>query len=339
MCFYCHFYKAPFQKEEAQTYIEAVGVEARLRTDARLTADTLYFGGGSPSLLSTTQLEELLRHIHHSFSIERKAEITVECNPEDVSLPLLKDYLTLGVNRLSIGTQSFVKEDLDVLRRPHSAEQSVRAVELARQAGFENINIDYILGIPGQTAGSLVGNLRMVERLKVEHVSAYLLEGVREESDDEDERDRELYHLTERELERLGLERYEVSNFAKPGKRSRHNLKYWRNEPYIGLGASASGFIEGRDYKNVDNLEDYLHHLQNGKLPEMEVEAQNLETRAIVMGLRLMDGLPEKLFRSSEHREALDFLLDNGMLMRQGRQVCIPRRNILLLNEILGYFI
>jgi oxygen-independent coproporphyrinogen-3 oxidase len=338
-CFYCHFFKAPFSEEAAQPYIEAVGIEARLRADPQFIADTMYIGGGSPSLLSSTQLDSLLNHIHRNFSIAPEAEITVECNPEDVTLPLLKSFRALGVNRLSIGTQSFVQEDLDVLRRPHSAEQSLQAVELAREAGFDNINIDYILSIPGQTAQSLGKSLQMVKRLGVPHVSAYLLEGVRQESDQEDERDRELYHLTVRELEKMGLQHYEVSNFAKPGKRSQHNLKYWRNEPYIGLGASASGFLEGRDYQNIDNLENYLDLLQKGQLPESEVEAQDLETRAIVMGLRLLEGLPEETFTSPEHQEALNFLLDSGMLVRQRGQVHVPPDNILLLNEILSYFI
>lgn len=338
-CFYCHFFKAPFTEEAAQTYLEALGIEAQLRSDPHSIADTLYIGGGSPSLLSPTQLESLLNHIHRYFSLAHEAEVTVECNPEDVALPLLKSYRALGVNRLSIGTQSFAQEDLDVLRRPHSAEQSSQAVELAREAGFDNINIDYILAIPGQTAQSLEKSLRMVERLSVPHVSAYLLEGVRQETDQEDERDRGLYHLTGLELEKMGLHHYEVSNFAKPGKRSRHNLKYWKNQPYIGLGASASGFVNGRDYKNIDNLEIYLDLLQKGKLPESEVEAQNLDTRAIVMGLRLLDGLPQETFKSREHREALNFLLDSGMLVHQRGQVHVPPDNILLLNEILSYFI
>ncbi len=338
-CFYCHFYKVPFRPEHVEAYIDAVGIESRLRSGASVTADTVYIGGGSPSLLSPAHLDGLLSHIQRSFSVEPKAEITVECNPEDVSLPLLEGYLHSGVNRLSIGTQSFIQDDLDVLRRPHSAEQSVHAVELAFQAGFRRINIDYILGVPGQTPRSLEGNLRMAGQLSVSHVSTYLLEEVREESEEEDERDRELYTLTELELERMGFEHYEVSNFAKPGQRSRHNMKYWENQSYIGLGASASGFIDGWDYKNVEDLDEYLRHLRDGRLPELESAEQDLDTRAIVMGLRLMDGLPERNFRRTEHREALDFLLDSGMLVRRGKHIAVALDHILLLNEILGYFI
>lgn len=338
-CFYCHFFKTPFNKESARTYIEAVGIEAQLRAEPQVTADSLYIGGGSPSLLPPSLLETLFRYFRRWFTIDPKAEITVECNPEDVTLPLLNDYRALGVNRLSIGTQSFVQEDLDALRRPHSVEQSYKAVALAKQAGFDNINIDYILSIPGQTAHSLKKNLRMVAQLNVPHVSAYLLEGVRVESDEEDERDAILYNLARLELERMGLHHYEVSNFAKPGRRSRHNLKYWKNESYIGLGASASGFVAGRDYKNIDNLEKYLQSLHQGKRPESEIGTQNLDTRAIVMGLRLLEGLPEMAFNTPHHREALSFLLSNDMLERKGEQIAVPPRNILLLNEILGYFI
>ena len=338
-CFYCHFFKTPFNEEAARDYIEAVGIEAQLRADPQITADTLYIGGGSPSLLLPSLLDTLFRYIRGSFTIDPKAEITVECNPEDVTLPLLNAYRSLGVNRLSIGTQSFVQEDLDSLRRPHSVEQSVQAVELAQEVGFDNINIDYILSIPGQTTHSLKKNLRMVAQLNVPHVSAYLLEGVREESEEEDERDAILYNLARLELERMGLHHYEVSNFAKSGKRSRHNLKYWKNESYIGLGASASGFVAGRDYKNIDNLEKYLQSLHQGKRPESEIETQDLDTRAIVMGLRLLEGLPETAFNAPRHREALDFLLSNNMLERQGEQISVPPRNILLLNEILAYFI
>lgn len=316
-----------------------MGIEAHFRSDTASIADSVYIGGGSPSLLSLTQLDALLSLIRQSFVLDPEAEITIECNPEDVDRSLLEGVIQLGINRVSIGTQSFAQEDLAVLRRPHSARQSLRAVEWAREAGFRQINIDYILGVPGQTSRSLEESLRIAGTLSVSHVSAYLLEGVREDSDDEDERDRELYALTVSVLEDLGFEHYEVSNFATPGCRSRHNMKYWENQPYVGLGASASGFVNDRDYKNVEDLDEYIAQLRGGKRPEGESSRQDLATRAIVMGLRLRDGIDERRFQRPDHREALDFLLDSGMLIRSGGRIVVPKPHILLLNEILGYFV
>ena len=188
-CFYCHFFKKKFRPDLSGGYLRLLEAEMTLRRDPGLAVDSVYIGGGSPSLLSAGQVAGLLERAAKSFRIEPKSEITLEANPEDLDLELLKELRAAGVNRLSIGAQSFQDRDLRFLKRTHGAARAVRAVEMAKDAGFVNLSIDLIIGLPTQTAGRMDANFRVIEGLRPAHVSVYVLEGVpRPENDDRDAR-------------------------------------------------------------------------------------------------------------------------------------------------------
>lgn len=337
-CFYCHFFKRGFRSQAAAAFLRLLQRELRLRRDPGRRVDTVYFGGGSPSLLEPGQAAALLEAAARSFALDAGAEVTLEANPEDLSPARLRGLRHAGVNRLSVGVQSFQERDLRFLRRGHDAAASVAAVAMARDAGFENVSLDLMIGLPAQTARSMELNFRLVAALRPEHVSVYILEnaplpaGARPSP----ERDARLYHLARRALAGLGFVHYEVSNFARPNRASRHNLKYWRMEPYAAVGPSAAGFLAGRDYRNVADLERYGVAVRSGRLPEARSKPLDPAKRRVVTGLRLLEGIPASAL--DPFREQADFLLKNRFLVRRGKNIAVPERKILLLNEILGYF-
>ena len=334
-CFYCHFFKKPFRPGAAADYLERLAMEAGLRRDAAFSADSVYIGGGSPSLLAARQISALLEILAGHFRLDARAEVTLEANPEDVSLPWLRGLRSAGVNRLSIGAQSFQEPDLHFLKRTHDAAQAIRAVAMAGDAGFTNVSIDLIIGLETQTAKSIERNCRTIEALKPDHVSVYILEGVSGPVDDR--REARLYFQARRRLLELGFRHYEVSNFCRPGRASRHNLKYWRNEPYVGLGASAAGYLGGKDYRNASDLKRYGAAVRAGRLPEARTRQMDPRQRHIITGLRLLAGIPSSAFQP--FATSTDFLLREGFLVRRGRNLAVPPEKILLLNEILGYFV
>ena len=344
-CFYCHFFKKSFRPATAADYLKRLAMEARLRRDVALSADSVYIGGGSPSLLAAGQISMLLEILAGHFALASRAEVTLEANPEDVFPPRLRELRRAGINRLSIGVQSFAERDLRCLKRTHDAARAIQAVAMARAAGFANVSVDLIIGLPTQTKKGLEGNFRMIEEIKPAHVSVYILENVPSKRPPlgggprpaDDARDARLYFQARQALLDLGFKHYEVSNFCRPGKASRHNLKYWRNEPYVGLGASAAGYLDGRDYRNVSNLKKYGDAVRSGKLPVIRTRQMAPEKRRIITGLRLLDGIPSSSFASFPTET--NFLLREGFLVRRNRNIAVPPEKILLLNEILGYFI
>lgn len=309
--------------------------EIRLRRNPGILLDSVYIGGGSPSLLSGKQLRTLLLAVQKNFHLAEDMEVTVEANPEDISEAQLAEFRDAGVNRLSIGVQSFHEQDLRVLRRGHSALQAVRAVEMASAAGFTNCSLDLIIGLDTQTPRSMEMNFSRIEALRPAHVSVYILEGVARPENDE--RDARLYMLARQSLMNQGYVHYEVSNFCRPGKKSRHNLKYWQMAPYLGLGPSAAGFFDGVDYRNRADLSKYRAAVLGGRLPHLQTRQMDPEKRMVITGLRLLDGIPVRAFGSFP--AATGFLLNEGFLVRKGKNIAVPPDKILLLNEILDYFI
>lgn len=334
-CFYCHFVKTKYDSAMTSRYVDALATEITLKKNSGLLIDSIYFGGGSPSLLSENQLTTIMDAVHRNFKVAEDVETTLEVNPDDVDVSSLRMLKRAGINRLSIGTQSFLAGDLDYLKRTHSAGQSLSAVENALNEGFDNLNIDYIISLPGQTAESLRENFQLLERLPIPHISAYILEGVIE-GEEKNERDHELYFFTKQQLNDLGYEHYEVSNYSKPGSRSRHNLKYWTGKSYLAVGLSASGYEGGRDYKNVDDFDIYFQKIAEGSLPLQRMEPPDIDLRRIIMGLRLLEGIPVRYFES--FGEPLNFLESNGILIRRKGNIAVEPEKILMLNEILTYF-
>jgi oxygen-independent coproporphyrinogen-3 oxidase len=334
-CFYCHFFKKQLRPDRVESYLADLLREMRLRRDPGLAPDSVYIGGGSPSLLEADQVAGILEAAAQHFRPAAGAEITMEANPDDLAPDRLRGWRAAGVNRLSIGAQSFQERDLRFLKRTHGAAQAARGVSLAREAGFANVGVDLIIGLPTQTPQSLERNFKMIGTLKPSHVSVYILEGVPRPA--ADDRDARLYFRSRRALLDLGFQHYEVSNFCRPGKASRHNLKYWRMEPYVGLGPSAAGYLDGADYRNGANLGTYGAAVRGGRLPQVKMKQLDPARRRIITGLRLLAGIPAASFAAFPG--PTEFLLREGFLCRRGRTIAVPPEKILLLNEILGYFI
>jgi len=269
------------------------------------TVDSIFFGGGTPSLLSPAQLGEIMTELRSHFVLTDDCEITMEANPGTVSLETLQGYRNLGFNRISFGVQSMEPEILKILGRIHGPEEAAESVRLAREAGFENLNLDLMFGIPGQTLEQWKSTLAKITDLKPEHISFYSLqveEGTPIYNEIKfgrlepltDEEDREMYHVGLEYLRDQGYHQYEISNGAKPGKECRHNIKYWTLSDYVGFGVSAHGFVDGVRYSQGDDLMEYIETLERGESPVVWTHNNQLEDFAsefMFTGLRLAQGV------------------------------------------------
>lgn len=285
---------------------------AREETVGDLLFQTLFFGGGTPSLLQAGQISDLIDTVSGRFKLAPRAEITLEANPGTVDQKKLQGYRAAGVNRLSLGVQSFQPEELQLLDRLHSAADAVRCFENARKAGFENINLDLIFAIPGQTLRTWQHSLRLAVALQPEHISAYNLtyeEGTpltRQLQQGEvaacnEDLQKEQFLTAIEFLEAHGYSQYEISNFARPGFACQHNQKYWDASPYLGLGVSAHSFVDNRRFWNVSNLGQYMAMLAEDRLPVVGQELLGQETYAferVFLGLRQSRGIYLKSFET-----------------------------------------
>lgn len=309
-CNYCAFLSGASDEALRERYVKALCEE--IRTRARLMSDhghgvfdTIFFGGGTPSLLSSDQIARIISELKANFNIDDEAEITLESNPATLSMESLKGYRQSGVNRLSMGVQSMNDEILKRLGRIHTAWDVIRDVQNAREAGFDNINLDLMFAVPGSSLETTLIDIEAVTSLEPEHISFYSLqleEGTAffkefergELKEVPDEIDRETYHAGAKILRDKGYEHYEISNFAKRGYESRHNLKYWEMAPYLGLGLGASSFIDNSRVMNVCLLDEYFNLTGKGLAPSAGVH-ENSEhdnvAEAVFTGLRKVEGI------------------------------------------------
>ncbi len=358
-CLYCDFYSKVPRGGEIDAYIKAVGVESSLRADGQygsLLYDSLFLGGGTPSLLNSAQLKTLFGHLKRNFEIVPDSEITIECNPTSVQASLLKTYHEVGINRISVGIQSFDDTHLERLGRLHDRSEALASFREIRLAGFENISIDLIYGLPNQTLAEWHNDLNQAMDLGPNHISAYnliiepnthfgkLFSRGKLELPSEDVQG-EMYQMLNDQLSSAGYERYEISNFAGPGFQCRHNLKYWRLEPYLGLGPAAVSFDGERRIKNEPNLGSYLEAAAARDFPPHEEEslsADKLREEAIMMGLRLSYGLS-----CSELREKFNFdilndkagaiksLINNGYLLLENDHLKLTPKSLFISDEVI----
>jgi len=313
-CHYCDFISYPYREKEAGIYLNAVIkemelVSASLSPDAK-EVETIYLGGGTPTCLPAPALAAILKNCRRYFFVSPGAEITVEANPGTVDGPKLTALREAGVNRLSLGVQAAQDRLLKVLGRAHTFAQAKDAVRLAREAGFTNLNADLIFGLPGQTPADWADSLQKILDLRPQHISAY---GLQLEADTPLGRavqagearlpgeDTELV-MFEQAIEILtaaGFVHYEISNFALPGAQCRHNLRYWRNLPYLGLGPAAHSFDGSSRTSNETSLAKYAARVEAGELPvagREKLTRQTLIAETVFLGLRLREGLDLKAF-------------------------------------------
>jgi oxygen-independent coproporphyrinogen-3 oxidase len=350
-----------------EEFLERLAVEMELYAPRGegTNFDTVFFGGGTPSLLTPPQLRAIMSRLHSTFLIAPGAEITLETNPGTVTPGKLEGFRSLGVNRLSIGIQSFNEQELHFLSRIHDSAQAVEAVTMARQAGFDNISVDLIYSLPGQTTDRWRETLERALALEPQHISAYSLivedntplarmVRSRQVSPNPVEAEAELFELTMRLMEQHGFEHYEVSNYAKPGFRSRHNYSYWSHENYLGFGPSAHSFWRGEDprlgerWANVANISTYLQQLSSRVPPvafREDVGARDLANERLFLGLRsdgvdlarLQDefGIPLQPVQQTMIKD----LLRGGLAEMEGERLRLTPKGFLLCDEIAGKLI
>jgi len=285
-----------------EAFLTSLRKEVSLYSDygRKESFETIFFGGGTPSLLAPETIAGLLDLFRESFTIQANAEITLETNPGTIDRAKLEGFLEAGINRLSFGVQSFYDDDLRFLTRIHSAAQAKQNIRIAREVGFKNLSLDLIFALPDQTPGRWEANLRQAIELEIQHISAYSLivekntplsrmVSAKQVSTLPIESEAEMYEFTMAFLQNAGFEHYEVSNYARPGFRSRHNSNYWNHSNYLGLGPSAHSFWDNRRWWNIRSVEGYGKKIASGQLPvageEFLTDGQHLD-EAIMLGLR-----------------------------------------------------
>ena len=296
-CNYCDFFSASGSEEEQEAYVQAMVQEIHRYQEKFRSYEvkTIFFGGGTPSLLSGSQAERIFRSLHDSFEIARDAEITMEMNPGTVDLQKLKQYKEIGVNRLSIGLQSAQNRELKMLGRIHTFEDFLETWKEVEKAGFENRNIDLMSALPGQKLETWEDTLRKVLALQPEHISAYSLileegtpfynwyeSGRFDAGDWELPSEEEEYTMGERTIQILqeaGMHRYEISNYAKPGKECRHNLGYWNRTEYLGIGAGSSSLIGETRFNRIRDRKEYVEMIHRGEAVDTEQEFLSKESQ------------------------------------------------------------
>ena len=378
-CIYCGFYSTT-RLEQRQKYVDALCKEMILRRGYRSEGvkelrssdnteatnnlstcqlvnlstkiNTIYLGGGTPSQLSIAQLEQLFIYINKVYSIGEDAEVTMECNPDDITDDYAQAISRLPINRVSMGVQTFDDNRLRFLHRRHSSENVYNAVERLRQAGINNISIDLMYGFPNQTVDEWRLDIEKAISLNVEHISAYslmfeegtplfkMLESKKIEEADE-EQGLEMFNSLIDTLTAAGFEHYEISNFAKPGFRSRHNSSYWQGIPYIGIGAAAHSYdIKTRQW-NVSDIDEYIKSIDKGIIP-MEYETIDDDTRyndTITTALRTADGI-DMTSLSTKHRThchaSAETYIAQGLLELKNNRLRITRKGIFVSDMIMS---
>ena len=358
-CQYCDFYSIGGSRDPrlVDNYIQALMVHFK-ETGPRAAdylVDTVYFGGGTPSFFGADNLRRIFAELQHRFRVDRDAEISFEANPDSVSSGLLKKLRAEGFNRMSLGVQSDRDEMLKKLGRPHSYEQARNAVQLARACGFENISVDLMYGLPDQTAAQWEETLRHVLHLRPEHMSCYGLkveEGTplwtwKDEANlPSDQVQAEMYLRTVDILEAAGYRQYEISNFAKPGFESRHNLKYWMGDEYIGFGPAAASDFPGKRYTYNADIQNYIRGVLKQDLPILsECETIPARERAgeyIMLRLRTTRGIsPEEyeknyLMPFEPLLDAIVPLAQKGLFVQDGDRWVLTPTGFLVSNQIIG---
>jgi oxygen-independent coproporphyrinogen-3 oxidase len=355
-CPYCHFSSVPYREDLRELWFEGLGKEAARHAAAGFRADTLYVGGGTPSLLGPGDIARMLETLRASFRLEL-AEFTLEANPDPRDSASLEGWRNTGVSRLSVGVQSFDDRMLGVLGRTYTARQAEDFVKGARRAGFPAVGIDLMIGVPTETPDSLRRTMSAVADLGPDHVSLYImenLEGLPFESfalthPMEDDKAVDAYEFIRDGLEVAGLKRYEISNFAGEGAECLHNMKYWRYEPFLGLGPSACSHVGSVRWCNTPAIEDWAAGRAPGGDPRGEVRRLAPEAslrEALISGLRLARGVRVVDLVARFGIDVLDMfhkeigeLRDEGLLAVEGGVLRIPGDKFLISNAVFSRFV
>lgn len=346
-CFYCDFFSLSNQEKSINVYCQALIKEIEIyhQKFGDLTAETIYFGGGTPSIIDSEQLATIMAAIKNRFSFNEQTEITIETNPDSLDEEKLEKYLQIGINRLSIGLQAWQNSLLQTIGRTHSLETFLQKYELARKVGFKNINIDLIFALPTQSKAQWQETLENVIKLQPEHIACYSLEW------DNNSRfanqlktghlkmaseslDRQMYHLACLQLKKAHYQQYEISNFAKIGHECQHNLDFWQNKDYLGFGASAVSRASDKTWQNLANIRAYTQKLTQNQLAIKKIESideKNKLINQISLALRTNRGVEKKLLNEVK----LQNLIENKLLKKEKNFIFLTTKGKDLLNQIL----
>ena len=360
-CSYCDFATGLYQSELAERYVRDLLNEIRTTPYAGETVDTIYFGGGTPSLLTPAQLDRILASLYDNFRIDAEAEITLEINPGSATPEKLRAFRSLGINRASFGAQTFNDAELAKLGRSHNAADALRTFADLRDAGFMSVSFDLIAGLPGQTLAGWQRNIQQALNLAPEHLSFYLLEvhsgtplaehirrGIQPQPDED--LAGVMYEWMLEQAAAAGYEHYEISNLCRPGFHSRHNVKYWTAAPYYGFGCSAHSYDgDTRRWSNHRDVLKYLEMVESGASPvveEQQLTATDVRAEAVFLGMRLMQGVDLRRYRESfgvdlrdEHADDLDKFCKAGLVELEGDLIRLTRTGALLSNEVFAAFV
>ena len=330
--------------------------------DKLINLKTIYIGGGTPSFINSRYIKEILDEVNKHFKVDDNAEITLEMNPGTVNEKKIVEYKEAGINRLSIGLQSTHNKILKQIGRIHTYEDFLEAYNLARKIGFKNINVDLMLGLPEQSLEELVSSVEAIIKLNPEHISIYSL--ILEENTalydevnsgkiclPDDELERKMYWKTKKMLEDAGYIHYEISNFAKKGYESRHNISCWNQEEYIGIGAAAHSYTNNIRYSNIDKIEEYINNFKIGEELDNLIfhEKQDMESKMreyMILGLRKLDGISIKEFKSKftenpifKFKNELNKLVEEGLLVIDGDNIKLTNKGLDLANLVWEEFV
>jgi len=349
-CNYCAFYSEASNASKMREYVEALLIELH-QYAANVQPKTMFFGGGTPSLLPTSLMHKVLDAVSSELPLDSVEEWTIECNPSTVSTEKAKLFREYGVNRISMGVQALDEEMLDIIGRVHSVEGAVKSYEKLRVAGFNNINLDLMFGLPGQTLDQWQTTLEQAIQLQPEHLSTYCL--ILEEDTEfwhlfqeghikpNEELELAMYETAIDRLASAGYHQYETSNFAKPGRKCAHNIAYWRVNDFLGLGPSACSTVGSRRWQNVSDLERYITAMRNGEsviATEEQISDEKRHAEQAAFGMRMNEGLPTDFLSNRWDRE-ITKLLQANLIEKHNTHLRPTRKGILFADEIATEFI
>lgn len=358
-CIYCDFYSIPFKSRISGDYIKALCKEIESRKDVVDNLTTIYIGGGTPTILSEKEITGLLQAVRDNYVIDLDAEITIEANPLTISEDKAKKLLDSGINRISIGIQSLIDKELITLGRSHNANDAISAIKCVRKAGFKNVSIDLIYGIPlyksqipNPKSQNWQYSLKKALELSPEHISTYELTPEKDTPLYEDIKSGRLAMPDERVISEMyykgidilkehGYVHYEISNFAKPGYECRHNLNYWNRGEYLGIGAGAHSFFDGKRIGNARDINYYIESIDNNRIPVAEehyISNDEALKEFIFLGMRKTDGIDMELLPDEKRvliKKAVEDLASHGLVELHGNCLRLTRKGLILSNEVI----
>ncbi len=355
-CKYCNFNSYAGKNDLQQEYLRALVSEIQGYANKSLEVDTIFMGGGTPSLMLDGAVSTILSAIRSSFSVDPDAEITIESNPNSITLSKVREWKEAGINRVSVGLQSSSNNLLKLIGRVHTKDDYIKAIDIIKSVGITNINTDCLIGLPRQKLSDVKYTLRLVNKLGSQHISVYSL--ILEE-------DTELYRLVNsgalklpkeaktlgmynyalKYLREQGFTRYEVSNFAKSNMECKHNMHTWKMHEYLGFGAGAHGYYRGERYSNIPSIEGYIEAINQGKKPTENVEiisSEEVREETIMLGLRTLDGINLSEYKSDlgvdlleTKKKEIDFLLENKLIEIENNHLRATDLGFTVLNKII----